>query len=74
MPINYNQYPGIALTPACFADGSYTEDRAACVANLIAIGYRSFLLDLYLDGESGGWGICPGALQLSTIYLWGMMS
>ncbi|KAH8155262.1 uncharacterized protein LAJ45_00271 [Morchella importuna] len=66
VPINYNQYPGIALTPACFADGSYTEDRAACVANLIAIGYRSFLLDLYLDGESGGWGICPVADTASS--------
>ncbi|KAH0612557.1 uncharacterized protein H6S33_008937 [Morchella sextelata] len=61
VPINYNQYPGIALTPACFADGSYTDDKAACVADLIAIGYRSFLLDLYLDGESGGWGICPAS-------------
>ncbi|KAI5839242.1 hypothetical protein DFP73DRAFT_634719 [Morchella snyderi] len=61
VPINYNQYPGIALTPACFADGAYTDDKAACVASLIAIGYRSFALDLYLDGESGGWGICPVA-------------
>ncbi|KAF8476984.1 hypothetical protein BDZ91DRAFT_787597 [Kalaharituber pfeilii] len=58
IPINFADVPGIALTAACFSDKKYTTDKATCISNLLAYGYRLFLVDFYWS-PSNGWTLCP---------------
>ncbi|GAB7349071.1 hypothetical protein MBLNU459_g8030t1 [Dothideomycetes sp. NU459] len=64
VPINYVTIPGIALTAACFSDNVY-EDSAAqkCFSNLMAIGFRRFVIDLYWDTSRQTWSLCPVQLN-----------
>lgn len=60
VPVNFNSYPGIALTAACFADKKYTAEKSTCISNVLSLGYSRFVVDVYLDESLKAWGICPG--------------
>lgn len=64
MPIDYVTTPGVGLTAACFSDNVY-EDVAAqkCFSNLLAVGFRKFILDLYWDTSRQTWSLCPVELS-----------
>lgn len=54
---------GISLRAACFNNDVYEDDAAAdCLSNLIAIGFKRFVLDLYWDQEKALWSLCPVAI------------
>ena len=60
IPINFVTNPAISLTAACFGDGRYEDDIAeTCVSNLLAIGFRRLLVDVYWDASRHVWSLCP---------------
>jgi hypothetical protein len=60
-------YPGVSLSTACFAHGIYEENAAAlCFSNLLATGFRRFILDLYWDAGRRAWSFCPVELPSGT--------
>lgn len=52
------------MTAACFSDNVY-EDAAAqkCFSNLLAVGFRKFIIDLYWDASRQIWSLCPVELS-----------
>lgn len=52
--------PAVSLTEACFSRGVY-EDSAArrCLSNLLAVGFKRFIVDLYWDVGRALWSLCP---------------
>ncbi|KAI9841551.1 MAG: hypothetical protein M1838_003516 [Thelocarpon superellum] len=60
IPINFVTRGGIVFSAACFAHQVYEDDGARqCASDLISIGYRQFLLDLYWDARRQLWSLCP---------------
>ncbi|KAH8705654.1 lectin C-type domain protein [Talaromyces proteolyticus] len=67
VPINYVTQPAIALTAACFGDKSY--DGAAgssCLSDLLTVGYRRFIVDIYWSHENQKWLLCPVSIPSSS--------
>ncbi|TLD38500.1 hypothetical protein E2P81_ATG01043 [Venturia nashicola] len=60
VPLNYVTWPGVSLSAACFSHDIY-EDGAAqlCLSNLLATGFRRFVIDLYWDEGRRVWSLCP---------------
>lgn len=60
IPINYVTQPAVSLTEACFSRGVY-EDSAArrCLSNLLAVGFKRLIVDLYWDVGRALWSLCP---------------
>jgi hypothetical protein len=55
--------PGISITAACFGNRVYADVAAKkCFSNLLAVGYRRFVLDAYWDPSSRVWSLCPSQL------------
>lgn len=53
----------MSVTTACFGNRIFAEDSATnCVSNLLATGYRRFLVDLYWSSERRQWTFCPVAI------------
>ncbi|KAI9880104.1 MAG: hypothetical protein M1830_005349 [Pleopsidium flavum] len=66
VPINYVTQPGVVLAPACFAHGRYQDKEAGdCISNLLAVGYRRFVVDVYWDSGRQDWGLCPVSIPKS---------
>ncbi|KAI5278502.1 hypothetical protein KEM54_004561, partial [Ascosphaera aggregata] len=60
IPINYTPHVSVALTPACFGNGNYTNEAASlCVSNLLASGFRRFFIDVYWNQRTRQWQLCP---------------
>lgn len=61
VPINFlNSGPGVSLTRACFSHNEYENAIfALCLSNLLAVGIRRFLIDLYWDQGRRVWSLCP---------------
>lgn len=60
IPINFVTNPGVSLSSACFANGLYArQDAAKCISNLLAVGYRRLVVDLYWSVERRTWTFCP---------------
>lgn len=60
IPINFVTNPAVSLSSACFGLGLYDrKDAAKCISNLLAIGYRRLVLDLYWSVERRTWTFCP---------------
>lgn len=50
----------MSLRAACFADNVFDETSTAkCISNLLAVGYRRLLVDLYWSAERRSWSFCP---------------
>lgn len=55
------------LSTACFAHGRYEQnDAIRCISNLLAVGFRKLVVDLYWDATRQSWGFCPVAIPAST--------
>ncbi|PBP24077.1 Lectin C-type domain protein [Diplocarpon rosae] len=66
VPINFVTTPGVSLTAACFTDNRYEDDSSAnCLSNLLSIGFRRFVIDLYWDESRNVWSFCPVAIPAS---------
>ncbi|KAJ5112724.1 hypothetical protein N7532_000769 [Penicillium argentinense] len=60
IPINFVTNPGVSLSSACFGSGLYArENGAECISNLLAVGFRRLVLDLYWSVERRTWTFCP---------------
>ncbi|KAJ6086261.1 hypothetical protein N7486_010542 [Penicillium sp. IBT 16267x] len=60
IPINFVTNPAVSLTAACFGDGLYDKTAASkCISNLLSVGYRRLILDIYWSVESRTWTFCP---------------
>ncbi|KAL0264738.1 mRNA decay protein [Diplodia seriata] len=60
VPINYVTQPAVSLTEACFAKRQYGDDAARrCLSNLLDVGFKRFVVDLYWDAGRGLWSLCP---------------
>lgn len=60
IPINFVTSPAVSLSGACFGEGLYDRlDAATCISNLLAIGYRRFVLDIYWSTGRRQWSFCP---------------
>lgn len=67
VPINYVTGPGVSLTSACFSDDLFEVGPAQqCFSNLLAIGYRRFIINLYWDTSRLTWSLCPVQLPSSA--------
>ncbi|KAI2789246.1 hypothetical protein POX_e07276 [Penicillium oxalicum] len=63
VPINFVTNPAVVLSPACFGNGLYaTQEAASCMSNLLAVGYRRFILDLYWSVSRRKWTFCPAEI------------
>ncbi|KAF2265980.1 hypothetical protein CC78DRAFT_460163, partial [Lojkania enalia] len=60
VPINFLTVPAVSLRAACFSHNQY-EDIAfqKCLSNLLATGFRRFLVDVYWDPGLSVWSLCP---------------
>ncbi|ETN37758.1 uncharacterized protein HMPREF1541_07381 [Cyphellophora europaea CBS 101466] len=59
-PIDKTTFPGVYVTSACHPDGVYDRDSfETCFSNLIAVGFRRLVIDLYWDASNGFFGLCP---------------
>lgn len=63
VPINYLTVTATSLRAACFANNQY-EDAAfqKCFSNLLATGFRGFVVDVYWDPGRSAWSLCPAEL------------
>ncbi|KAF2109904.1 hypothetical protein BDV96DRAFT_604388 [Lophiotrema nucula] len=63
IPLNYLTVPAISLQGACFAHNQY-ENKAfqKCISNLLASGFRRYLVDVYWDPGRNVWSLCPAQL------------
>lgn len=59
--------PSIALTAACFGDNQYLGDGGSlCLSDLLTIGYRRFIIDLYWSHSNQQWLLCPVSIPSTT--------
>ncbi|KAK6579776.1 hypothetical protein PZA11_007484 [Diplocarpon coronariae] len=66
VPINFVTVPGVSLTAACFDAKQYEDDNSAnCISNLLSVGFRRFVVDLYWDESRNVWSFCPVAMPAS---------
>ncbi|KAK7518245.1 lectin C-type domain protein [Phyllosticta citriasiana] len=60
IPINFVTQPAVSLAAACFSKHDYTETTAkTCLSNLLMVGFRKILVDLYWDAGRSIWSLCP---------------
>ncbi|KAF2502488.1 lectin C-type domain-containing protein [Lophium mytilinum] len=67
VPINYVTVPAVSLKAACFSHNQY-EDSAAqkCFSNLLSIGFKRFMIDVYWDTGRSQWSLCPAEIPESA--------
>ncbi|PWY74381.1 lectin C-type domain protein [Aspergillus heteromorphus CBS 117.55] len=60
IPINFVTTSAVNLQSACFGDNVYEEHAAGkCISNLLAVGYRHFIVDIYWSPDQRDWLFCP---------------
>lgn len=60
IPINFVTQPAVSLSAACFGKKVYDEEAAKqCISNLLSVGYRRLLVDVYWSPERKKWSLCP---------------
>ncbi|KAF2658167.1 hypothetical protein K491DRAFT_653321 [Lophiostoma macrostomum CBS 122681] len=63
VPINFHTVPGTSLKAACFSHDQYENHRLqTCLSNLLAAGFKRFLVDVYWDSGRSTWSLCPAQL------------
>ncbi|KAF2849734.1 hypothetical protein T440DRAFT_124853 [Plenodomus tracheiphilus IPT5] len=66
VPINFHTVPAVSLTQACFSDRQYEQVAfRKCFSNLLAVGFRQFMVDTYWDTTRAVWSLCPVELPES---------
>ncbi|KAJ5822425.1 hypothetical protein N7447_004765 [Penicillium robsamsonii] len=67
IPLNYVTNPAVSLSAACFGNRIYDRDNAAkCFSNLLAIGYRRLVVDLYWSVNRRTWSFCPVSIPVRS--------
>ena len=67
MPVNFVTQPGLSLAAACFGGGRYEDqDLEDCLSDLLSVGFRRLLLDLYWDATRQVWSFCPVSVPMSA--------
>ncbi|KAJ5973097.1 uncharacterized protein N7479_003015 [Penicillium vulpinum] len=67
IPLNYVTNPGVSLSAACFGNRIYDREGAAkCFSNLLAIGYRRLVVDLYWSVNRRSWSFCPVSVPVGS--------
>ncbi|KAJ5375810.1 hypothetical protein N7517_007816 [Penicillium concentricum] len=65
IPLNYVTNPAVSLSAACFGNRIYDRDNAVkCFSNLLAIGYRRLVVDLYWSVSRRTWYFCPVSIPV----------
>lgn len=60
IPLNFVTNPAVSLTVACFGNRVYDKhDAAQCFSNLLGVGYRRLVVDLYWSAPRRSWSFCP---------------
>lgn len=60
IPLNFVTTSAVSLRAACFGNGIFDRDSAGkCISNLLEVGYRRFVVDLYWSAERRSWNFCP---------------
>ncbi|OJJ47154.1 hypothetical protein ASPZODRAFT_151699 [Penicilliopsis zonata CBS 506.65] len=60
IPINFVTQPAVSLTAACFGSNVFAKDSlTTCLSNLLTVGYRRFIVDLYWSADDEQWLLCP---------------
>lgn len=60
IPINFVTHPAVSLKAVCFGNNVYDNNSTArCFSNLLAVGYRRLLVDLYWSADQRTWSFCP---------------
>ena len=55
------------MSSACFGNGLYTRDKATdCISNLLAVGFRRLVVDLYWSVDRRAWSFCPVTIPTSA--------
>ncbi|KAF2684184.1 hypothetical protein K458DRAFT_367697 [Lentithecium fluviatile CBS 122367] len=63
IPINYLISPAVSLRAACFGSNQYEDfSFQKCVSNLLAVGFRKFIVDVYWDAGRSEWSLCPAEI------------
>lgn len=67
VPINFVPQPAVSLTAACFGNNRYDgEAGCLCISNLLTVGYRRLIVDLYWSTELRQWLFCPVSIPSSS--------
>ncbi|KAJ5173517.1 uncharacterized protein N7500_001448 [Penicillium coprophilum] len=67
IPINYVTNPAVSVSAACFGNRIYDREAAVkCFSNLIAIGYRRLVVDLYWSVSRRAWSFCPVSIPVRS--------
>ncbi|KAF2004666.1 hypothetical protein P154DRAFT_551902 [Amniculicola lignicola CBS 123094] len=60
IPINFLTVPAISLRTACFGHNQYSDWAfQKCFSNLLAAGFRRYVVDVYWDSGRMEWSLCP---------------
>ncbi|PLB47761.1 lectin C-type domain protein [Aspergillus steynii IBT 23096] len=60
IPLNFITTSAVSLRAACFGKNVYDRNSAGkCISNLLELGYRRFVVDLYWSVEGRSWNFCP---------------
>ncbi|OJK00831.1 hypothetical protein ASPACDRAFT_51693 [Aspergillus aculeatus ATCC 16872] len=60
IPLNFVTTSSVSLRAACFSNNIYDEDAAGrCISNLLTVGYRRLIVDLYWSPDERKWLLCP---------------
>ncbi|KAJ5123851.1 uncharacterized protein N7515_007676 [Penicillium bovifimosum] len=60
IPLNFVTNPAVSVSAACFGNRVYDRTAAAkCFSNLLAVGYRRLIVDLYWSPSRRTWSFCP---------------
>ena len=65
IPVNYVTYPTVSLKAACFGNNVFDANTISkCISNLLAVGFRRLVVDLYWSPERRSWSFCPVSVPL----------
>ncbi|KAH8424788.1 Lectin C-type domain protein [Aspergillus melleus] len=60
IPLNFVTTSAVSVRAACFGNNVFDRDSAGkCISNLLELGYRRLVVDLYWSVEGRTWNFCP---------------
>ncbi|KAL4893143.1 hypothetical protein BDV59DRAFT_32641 [Aspergillus ambiguus] len=67
IPINFVTSSAVSIRAACFGNGIFEAQAAQkCISNLLAAGYRRFIVDIYWSVGSRTWTFCPVSIPTNV--------
>ncbi|KAF1976685.1 hypothetical protein BU23DRAFT_528423 [Bimuria novae-zelandiae CBS 107.79] len=63
VPIDFHTVTLVSLRAACFGTNQYEDTEfQKCFSNLLAVGLRRFVIDVYWDALRATWSLCPAEI------------